>query len=269
MSFSDAVLSRLRLDWSAVGLIATLAFALMPTTPAQGAAQAGSSAASTPKAQSGGSAYAWNKLSREQQLALAPLQREWPNIETSRRAKWLEVAGRFQSMPDDERQRIRDRMSEWARLSPAERGQARMQFQVSRQLTAEDRQTKWDEYQALPEKQRLELASRAKPAPPKASAAVPRPATTATMSVKSKQNIVAASAAQTHVKAVTPTVVQAKPGATTTLMSQPASPPLHQQPGLPKIAATDGFVNPATLLPLRGPQAMAARTTSPQPPARP
>ena len=52
---------------------------------------------------------------------------------------------------------------------------------------------------------------------------------------------------------VAPTVVQAQPGATTTLISKPPAPPPHQQPGLPKIAATPGFVDQATLLPTARP----------------
>ena len=64
--------------------------------------------------------------------------------------------------------------------------------------------------------------------------------------------------APANVKPVSPTVVQAKPGASTTLVSKTPAPPLHHQAGLPKIAATDGFVNPSTLLPSRGPQGAAA-----------
>ena len=61
---------------------------------------------------------------------------------------------------------------------------------------------------------------------------------------------------------------QARPGATTTPMTTRAAPPLHQQAGLPKIAATPTFVNPATLLPKRGPQGAAVRSVAahePQP----
>ena len=56
-----------------------------------------------------------------------------------------------------------------------------------------------------------------------------------------------------------PTVVQAQPGATTTLISKRPRRPSHQQPGLPKIAATPGFVDKSTLLPQRGPQGAATR----------
>jgi hypothetical protein len=55
-----------------------------------------------------------------------------------------------------------------------------------------------------------------------------------------------------------PALVQAKPGASTTLIGKPAAPPAHQQTGMPKIAASPGFVDRNTLLPLRGPQGAAA-----------
>jgi hypothetical protein len=71
------------------------------------------------------------------------------------------------------------------------------------------------------------------------------------------------------VKPVAPTVVQAKPGATTTLMSKPANPPAHQQPGLPKVAATPGFVDRTTLLPQKGAQAAGTRAPAASAPARP
>ena len=53
-------------------------------------------------------------------------------------------------------------------------------------------------------------------------------------------------------------MIQAGPGATTTMVSKLPTPPPHQQIGLPKIAASPGFVDRATLLPQRGPQGAAA-----------
>jgi hypothetical protein len=55
-------------------------------------------------------------------------------------------------------------------------------------------------------------------------------------------------------------VVRRGVGASTNLVSKPATPPLHQQAGLPKVAATPGFVDSATLLPQRGAQGAAVRT---------
>jgi hypothetical protein len=63
-------------------------------------------------------------------------------------------------------------------------------------------------------------------------------------------------------KVIAPSVVQARPGATTTLITKRPTPPSHQQAGLPKIAATPEFVNKATLLPQRGPQGAATRSAA-------
>ena len=193
----------------------------------------------------------WAQLNNQQRAALAPLQRDWASIDAQRKQKWLEVAGRFPSMAPAERQRVQERMAEWARMTPVERTRARLQFQESRQFSPEDRQSRWEAYQALPDDERKALAQRAKPAA-KAASSVDARASDAT----GKRNIVAPTR-QAAVKPVGPTVVQAKPGATTSLMSTRAAPPAHQQPGLPKIAATEGFVNPNTLLPRRGPQGAA------------
>lgn len=221
-----------------------------------------------PKAALGGPA--WSSLSPAQQEALAPLQRDWPTIDANRKAKWIDVAARFPRMPAEERTRIQARMTEWARLTPAERGRARLQFQEARQFPAEDRQARWEAYRALPEEKRAELARQgAKPPPKPASAPEPR----AAAATGGKRNVVPpAPQATAAAKVVSPTAVQGKPGATTTLVSQPPRMPAHQQAGLPKIAATEGFVDPKTLLPRRGPQGAAVRSAaapSSQPQAAP
>jgi hypothetical protein len=196
-----------------------------------------------------------------QRSALAPLEREWPSIDASRKEKWLEISARFPSMPPEERERVQARMTEWARLTPKERGEARLNYQEARQLSPTERKARWEQYQALTPEQKRQLAERAAPsasarrelAKPAAAASTPLP----------KSNIVTPTPrVDTSVKPVAPTVVQASPGATTTLMSKPPTPPLHQQPGLPKVAATPGFVDGSTLLPQRGAQAAATRVPS-------
>lgn len=216
-------------------------------------AQPGKPLAPAAAADAGGPA--WASLTAQQRNVLAPLQRDWHTIDASRRAKWLDVAARFPSMPVDERQRVQDRMADWARMSPAERGQARLAFQESKQLSREEKQQRWDAYQALPEAQRRALAERAKPviASPRTAAATPLDA-----AVPKKTPDLPHPAAAPPAKPVAPTIVQAKPGATTTLMTRPAAPPAHQQPGQPKIAAKPDQVNRNTLLPQRGPQAAAS-----------
>ena len=181
------------------------------------------------------------------------------------RAKWVEVAGKFPTMPADERQRLQARMSEWARMSPAQRATARLQFQEVKAVPAEERQERWKAYQELTAEERNALASRAKPAARAASAAPPRIEPDAS---SAKRNIAKATPPAAPTRVVAPTVVQARPGATTTTMTNRAAPPPHHQAGLPKIAATPGFVDPATLLPQRGPQGAAVRTAPPAEPAK-
>ena len=58
-------------------------------------------------------------------------------------------------------------------------------------------------------------------------------------------------------------MVQARPGATTTLITNAAVPPAHQLPGQPKIAAKPSQVDNKTLLPKSGPQAAASTPLKP------
>ena len=203
---------------------------------------------------------AWPALSAQQRSVLEPLQRDWHTIDAARKAKWLEVAARFPSMPAEERQRVQERMADWARMSPAERGRARLNFQESKQFTREQKQERWEAYQALPDEQRRALAERAKPAVDARKAAP-----LATAVPKQTPQAARPAASAPLFKPVAPTIVQAKPGATTTLMTRRAEPPAHQKPGQPKIAAKPDQVNSQTLLPQLGPQATAAASAPRQP----
>jgi hypothetical protein len=234
-----------------------------------GSASAQSSSAA-PKATSSTSAaalkppvstgQAWGGLTPTQRQALAPLEREWPNIDAARRSKWIEIANRLDSMPADERQRMQDRMTEWARLTPDERGRARLSFQEAKQLSPQERQARWEAYQALPEEDRKALANRAQDKRERATV----PAASAPLAAVPKRSAPpAASAAAVTVKPVAPTVVQAKPGATTTLMTRTPSPPAHQKPGQPKIEAQPDKVDRTTLLPQKGPQGSGGRSATP------
>jgi len=206
----------------------------------------------------------WALLSADQREALAPLKADWAGIDAARKQKWLEVAGRFRTLPPEERSRIQARMADWARMTPAERTRARLQFQEARQLSPEERKTRWQAYQALPEPERTQLVQQAKqPARPASTGAeVKRGARLdAVDAPAAKRNEVTAKVSPPS-RAVTPASVQGKPGATTTSIAKRPTPPAHQQAGLPKIAATPTFVDPATLLPRRGPQAAAVRTSA-------
>ena len=210
--------------------------------------------ASSPASRQGGPS--WSSLTPAQRGALAPLERDWSTIDPGRKQKWLEIAARMPAMPVEERNRMQARMHEWAAMSGQERGQARLQYQESRQISPQERQRRWEAYQALSPEERRALAERARPAGTEARGQ------TAPISSR-KSNIVPDPEQTARRRAVGPTVVQAKPGATTTLITRRPSPPPHQQVGLPKIAATPDFVDRTTLLPQKGPQGAAARPALP------
>ena len=207
----------------------------------------------------------WQDLGAAHRAALKPLEKDWHSIGPEQKQKWIELAGRFPAMSPDERSRVQARMTEWAQLSPRERGQARINFQEAKQVSPQDRQAQWDAYQALPAEQKRRLAARAVPAPKESTRptnlGVSRPESASSFvdeTPAAKSNIVPNPAHAQAPRQVAPTVVQAAPGATTTLITKRPVPPAHQQTGLPKIAATPEFVDRATLLPQRGPQGAAA-----------
>ena len=200
---------------------------------------------------------AWSDLSAPQKTALSPLQAHWDGMESSRRDKWIELAARYPKLSTVERERLQARMVEWARRTPTERGTARLQFQEAQRWTAEERQQRWEAYQSLDPQARQILAERwkleeaAKPTGP--SSKLPA----------DKRNVVETPRAPAKpAQAATPTSVLSRTGATTQPMSRPQSEPLHHQPGVPKIAATATFVDPATLLPKRGPQGAAVASAA-------
>lgn len=211
----------------------------------------------------------WQSLTPAQRQALAPLEREWSGIDTQRKQKWLTIADRYPTLPAPERSRITERMTEWARLTPVERGEVRLRYQEAQQVPAPARSARWQEYQKLPADEKQQLAARAASSAPGArSEASPgsKGAFPGHDAAQPKANVVPNPALAQRPRQVAPTVVQAAPGATTRLITRPVTPPAHQQSGMPKIAATPEFVNRSTLLPRRGPQAAAvARVPSAQP----
>lgn len=156
---------------------------------------------------------------------------------------------------------MQQRMQDWARLSPASRGQARLQFQQAQRWSADERRERWQAYQSLDPRAREVLAERWRLQGRGAPDAQPA----------GKRNLV-----QTPLppaappRAATSTAVRARAGATTHPLTRESAPPAHHQVGLPKVVVGETFVDPATLLPRRGPQGAAVLSppaARPAPPA--
>ncbi|RTL31217.1 MAG: DUF3106 domain-containing protein [Burkholderiales bacterium] len=213
----------------------------------------------------------WRQLTAKQKKVLQPLAPHWAMLDDTGRDKWISVANRFDKLSPTEQQRVQERMIQWAKMPAQERGEARLRFQQTRQLPPDERQQKWAAYQALPIEDREDLARqarrKAKPVYLADSMSGPREArqafalkrNAAAQRSDKKSNVVpnALTGTAPTQTAVGPTMVKAGPGATTSLVSQRPAPPLHQHTGMPKIAASKGFVDPVTLLPKKGAQSAA------------
>lgn len=260
---------RLRLRAAALLWVAC-AVGLMSAQPSH--AQGSGAGKTAPKVAEQGER--WGDLKPAQQAALQPLEREWSGIDGRSKRKWVELSTRFPKLTPTEQARVQERMSAWTRLTPKARGEARMHFEEAKQVPAQDRRARWKAYEALSPEQKQQLAARAAP-PNEAARKSNGPGvrndgkagrlekTARDTTPQPKSNIVPNPTFASPPTSVTPTVVQAGPGATTTLITRRPTPPRHQQTGMPKIAATPGFVDKATLLPQRGPQGAATRSAAP------
>ncbi len=99
----------------------------------------------------------WTALTPEQKTFLAPLQKEWGEMDAFRRKKWLSIAQRFPDMSPAEQYSMQNNMREWARLAPEERKIAREKYKSLRKIDPEKRQVvkqKWEEYSTLTEEEK-------------------------------------------------------------------------------------------------------------------
>jgi Protein of unknown function (DUF3106) len=113
-------------------------------------------------------APAWAELNAEQQRILAPLAKDWDQLEPARKRKWVGVAGRYPTMSQTEQARVQRRMQAWAKLTPEQRRQARESYRNLSKLPPEKKQDlkqQWAEYQSLAPEERRKLD--APPAEPK------------------------------------------------------------------------------------------------------
>ncbi|WP_284337976.1 DUF3106 domain-containing protein [Comamonas sp. NoAH] len=106
----------------------------------------------------------WREITEAQRQVLMPLRDRWDSMGALAKRRWLVLADRYPQMDTTERNKLLSRMNTWASLSAQQRNQARLNFESSRRLSAQELQTKWDEYQALSEAEKKRLAEQARKA---------------------------------------------------------------------------------------------------------
>jgi hypothetical protein len=139
------------------------AAAAMPALPAK-----------TVVAQAAFSSPLWTELSPVEREILKPLASTWNTLSQTHKRKWLQMTKSYPALSTEEQAKMQGRMKEWVALSPQQRAQARLNFaktkELSKELTAEEKQAKWQAYQALSDEEKRKLAAKAPPKPAGAAA---------------------------------------------------------------------------------------------------
>lgn len=104
----------------------------------------------------------WSLLTGEQQRALQPLAQSWGSLSEGQRRKWLEISRNYPSLSNADKVKMHSRMSDWVALSPRERAEARLNFaatnELSKELSPQEKQAKWETYQSLSAEEKRKLA---------------------------------------------------------------------------------------------------------------
>ena len=271
---TEGFLSRSRLprlieSLAAAALVAAAGFSASATFAAQAEYAGPSTTPLATPAVNGDAAGgpAWSELNPAHRKVLAPLANDWNSLDARSKERWIDVAGRYPKMRPDEQQRANQRMGEWAKLTVAQRTQARMNFQEARSLSREEREARWKAYQALPEEKKRELAAKRAAASPASAASTSvavahRRAPAALDTVQPKNNVIGSVAPARAGAGSAPAIDAKRPGVTTTLLTRRATPPAHQHDGAFKIAAGPNAVDRTTLLPKHTTVAAASTAAS-------
>ena len=132
---------------AALGWVGELAFAQNPTPQTDP-----SSSAKMPNS-------LWQNLTYSQKKALAPLAPHWAQISPAQKNKWLAMSNNFDNLSPREQATLHNRMADWASLSPQQRAQARLNFNETKTLGADQKKSQWEAYQALSQDDRKKLAA--------------------------------------------------------------------------------------------------------------
>ena len=156
---------------TALGIVFTMLLGVASAQTAQ--PNVAKAATASPVATS--TANNWHTLTESQKVALAPLKDVWVRITPVKKQKWLDLAVGYHLLSADGQATLHFRMTEWAALTTKQREQARLNFAQTKKLTPDDKQTKWQAYQALSAEEKQKLASMSKASPPTGAAPAIKP----------------------------------------------------------------------------------------------
>lgn len=117
------------------------------------------------------SSLSWNSLTPTQHHALKPLTSSWADLSDAQKRKWITLSANYPQMSVIEQTKLHERMAQWAALTPRQREQARLNFAETKQITPQQKNEKWQAYQALSAEEKQKLAKSAQPKPPRTALA--------------------------------------------------------------------------------------------------
>jgi len=103
----------------------------------------------------------WSSLSTSQKETLSTLEEDWNTLSSEQKVKWIQLSNKYETLPDVERERLKSRMSDWAKLSTKDRRMARSNFIKSLDIPNEKKSEAWEAYQQLSPEEKKQLADEA------------------------------------------------------------------------------------------------------------
>lgn len=80
-------------------------------------------------------------------------------MNAAQRNKWLAISSSFDKLSTKEQNVLHERMAEWASMSPQQRALARLSFNETKSLGADEKKSQWEAYQALSSDDKKKLAA--------------------------------------------------------------------------------------------------------------
>jgi Protein of unknown function (DUF3106) len=107
------------------------------------------------------SGQTWSTLNSAQKETLATLEQDWNTLSTEQKTKWIQLANKYEKLPQADRDRLKSRMSDWAKLSVNDRRIARANFIKSLEIPNDKKSEAWEAYQLLSPEEKKQLADEA------------------------------------------------------------------------------------------------------------
>ena len=107
------------------------------------------------------SGQSWSALNKVQKETLATLEEDWGSLSTEQKTKWVQLANKYEKLPQADRDRLKSIMSDWAKLSINDRRVARANFIKSLEIPNDKKSEAWEAYQQLTPEEKKQLADEA------------------------------------------------------------------------------------------------------------